>query len=530
MWPSGSYNTSILQAARDGNYTATSTPTPGLNDPISSVDSWLNPLEEEIYGSESYESLYGTFKTSFEDYTQLNTSIIAVDNWKVFFPNGRSYTPLTGIFGLGSTTNEGAKSELSLLQRLKGDGTIASTFCGLHMGSALFGQRGSMVLGGYEQNRVLGDIGTFDLVAITELGGPRGFLLDVILDVEVGISPFNLSSGISLWHALDDSSWIAAASGSVGGRTGSRLISFNPSVPYMYLPPGICETVAQYLPLAWNAGLGLYLWRTDEQSSRIISSPAFMAFVLADNQAKNITIKVPFLLLNLTLLPPIVDTPTQYFPCRPYIVNHWSQPGIYILGRAFLQAAFLGFEYEHNLTYIAQAPGPSMEQSIIKTYQPNETSITPNSIGSFASSWASSWTVLENDNLTNTTGSDNTAILKPAKPQSRSGAGLSGGVTAGIVIGSVAGALAVAATIFVIWRRKLKTQQNMKAEPAIMDIAPPLMVPSMDNNGQPSELCAWTEPSEVYGNAPPHELVGPDRVYEVSYEPSVHNSPRGRGT
>ena len=103
----------------------------------------------------------------------------------------------------------------------------------------------------------------------------------------------------------------------------------------------------------------LYTWNLGDQFPRIVDSPAFMAIVLADNEAKNITIKIPFQLLNLTLSPPIVGISIQYSPCMPSAAY-----SPYMLSRAFLQAAFLRFEYEHNLSFIAQASGPNMEQSV----------------------------------------------------------------------------------------------------------------------------------------------------------------------
>ncbi|KAL8942837.1 MAG: hypothetical protein Q9211_001223 [Gyalolechia sp. 1 TL-2023] len=405
---------------------------------------------------------------------------------------------------------------------MKAEFNIASTFCGLHIGSALLKQAGSMIVGGYEQNRVLGDVGTFYLAQY----GPRGFLLDVVLNVESGASPFNQTGSISLWHGIHDDPSSFDDSSYQGGRTGSRLISINPSVPYMYLPPGICETAAQYLPLTWDAGLQLYTWNTDNQSSRIIGSPAFMGFILSDNQAKNITVKVPFKLLNLSLLPPIVDTPTQYLPCRSFNTTA-EDTDIFILGRAFLQAAFLGFEFEHQLAYIAQAPGPQLEQSMIKVYQTNDTSITPRPVGSFANSWAPSWTVLKSSSSP----SPNASSLSPV-PSSMSTLvrGNSSGVTAGIAVGTAVGALAIVAVAATIWRWKKSTQQNIAAE-RDATAAPPLSGPSMDGNDgnwQPSELCSWTEPSEVYGNAPPHEMVGRDRVYEAPCNHSHHELPLGR--
>lgn len=120
-------------------------------------------------------------------------------------------------------------------------------FSGLHMGSASLNQPGSLVLGGYEQNRVLGNIGTFDL-SRSSTSGPQAFILDDILDVDIGVSPFNESNSISVWHGINDD-FGASEAQARGGRIGSRIIYLNPSIPYMYLLSGICETVAQYLPV-----------------------------------------------------------------------------------------------------------------------------------------------------------------------------------------------------------------------------------------------------------------------------------------
>ena len=445
----------------------------------------------------------------------LNATIVALSEWDVFSPNGRNYTAPVGILGLGPSPIASAYDlsppPSSLLGQMKENGTIASLFCGLHMGSALLGQSGSMVLGGYEQNRVLGDVGTFDLLT-SENQGPQAFLLDVFLGVETGASPFNQSNNISLWHSIDDQG--ASQSQAAGGKTGSRLVSINPSAPYMYMPVGICETAAQYLPLTWDEGLGLYTWFMGSQYTRVVGSPAFMAIVLADNGAKNITIKVPFQLLNLTLLPPIVDTPTQYFPCRPM---NSSTP--FMLGRAFLQAAFLGFEYEHNLTFIAQGPGPDMEQSIIKTYEPADTNVTANALGTFASSWASSWTVLDVNHTTSTSSSNATSTSQPTSPSpSPSPGGLSGGAIAGAVVGSVLGVLVIVTVTIVLWRKKKRTGEDVKAGTYNITQAPPPSDQAMGTSAHPSELNHWAKPSEAYGNAPPHEMVVEERVHEAPHQ------------
>ncbi|KAL8742226.1 MAG: hypothetical protein Q9190_005260 [Brigantiaea leucoxantha] len=504
LWPSGSYITNILLASAGGNYAALNATFPYEplrnscspdSETLSAEDSWIGPYDPNFNmscGVYARDKFYLSSIESLQGSNAINVSLRALQTWKIPFPNGRDYPAQAGILGLGSSFDDSP----SILEQAKETGTISSLFCGLHIGSPLLKQRGSMILGGYEQNRVLGDVGMFDVDVESESGGVQAFLLDVVLDVEIGASPFNQSNEISLWHGIDDGAESAGFSEWMGGRTGSRLIGVSASLPYMYLPQGICETAAQYLPLVWDTGLELYIWNATDQSSHIISSPAFMGFVLADKQAKNITIKVPFQLLNLTLQPPIVDAPTQYFPCKP--------DSSYVLGRAFLQAAFFGFEFENNLSYIAQAPGPNMEQSIIKSYQPNDTTILPNTIGTFASSWASTWRVIEK----NTTALANDTAASQSSP----GRSVSKGATAGAVIGSALAALAAAV---ITWRTRRMIRQKASEKTDNADAASLPSIQPASTDRYPMELDHCAEPSEAYGNAPPHEMPSQNRIHEA---------------
>ncbi|KAL8830761.1 MAG: hypothetical protein Q9170_005588 [Blastenia crenularia] len=536
VWPSGTSDTDILLADGGGNYTALNAtrPEPVYSNSSSNAPQGI-PGESDDWGGSYISSEWSSGELLYDKiYLELypdnsgglNASIVALSEWVILFPNGRNYTAPAGILGLGPSLLE--EPSPSLLEQLKKNGTITSMFCGLHMGSALFQQPGSLILGGYEQNRVLGDVATLNLEVSSSLGGPQAFILDVSLDVEIGDSPFNQSGSISLWHGLNDSSSGGASqSQTAGGRTGSRLVNFNPSVPYMYMPIGICETAAQYLPVNWDSGLDLYIWDMGDQFSRIVSSPALMTIGLADNQANNISIKVPFQVLNLTLLPPIVDAPTQYFPCKP-----WNQSTGSVLGRAFLQAAFLGFEYENNAAFLAQAPGPSMEQSVIKTFQPNDAMIAPNKVGTFASSWASTWTVLASNASTASPPNNATASSQSTSTSTSDGKGdLSGGAKAGVAVGSVAGALllAVAAAIL-IWRRKQKVgAQGSSTASHDSTQNPQFRDQSVATNGDPPELDHWTKPSEAYGNAPPHEMP-PDGVHEAPHQRDPQELPIDRPT
>lgn len=220
-----------------------------------------------------------------------------------------------GILGLGPVDNGGPSpsSSTSILQQMKQAGKIVSNSFGLHIGSAKHGQPGSLTLGGFDKSRAVGPVGSFPYSS----GIPVVTLRDVVLGTESGGSPFNESGIISVHTGVGNGSVGQGVSNGFGLPTGAIVVIPNPSVPYLYLPYDTCFAAAQYLPVTYNAGLGLFMWNVDDPKyRRIVSSPSYMGFVLSDMSAQNVTIKVPFQLLNLTLESPLVETPTQYFPVR----------------------------------------------------------------------------------------------------------------------------------------------------------------------------------------------------------------------
>jgi hypothetical protein len=113
----------------------------------------------------------------------------------------------------------------------------------------------------------------------------------------------------------------------------------NPGVPYMYLPENTCSAIASLPLVTFDQKMGYYIWNTTDPAFKaIMSSPSALKFSFSTDSGIE-DISVPFALLNLTLDYPLVSTPTQYFPCIPYTP---SDDSLYHLGRAFLQAVFLG--------------------------------------------------------------------------------------------------------------------------------------------------------------------------------------------
>lgn len=285
--------------------------------------------------------------------TAENTTIAAMDDASITIPNttpGDTFMVEVGHLALGGPGNgtfayqEGAIGQ-TFPGSLAANTLIPSNSFGLHYGSASLNAIGSLTWGGYDQSRVLGDVGSFSLAD----GGQNNMilsLLDVQIGVESGSTPFNETSFTGLLQLNSSES-----------SNNDQPTNIIPNVPYMYMAPETCAAIAQHLPVVLSSYTNLYIWNTtDPQFERIISSPSYLAFVLGTSGAANLTIKVPFKLLNLTLDTAIVPTPHQYFPCQPFHAVDGSNH--YILGKAFLQAAFLGMNWEQSTFFLAQAPGP----------------------------------------------------------------------------------------------------------------------------------------------------------------------------
>ncbi len=244
-------------------------------------------------------------------------------------------------------------------------------------------------------------------------------LLDIQIGVEKGNSPFNAPSFTNLLQI--NASY---------GFNGAQPTNIDPTLPYLFMAPETCAAIAQHLPITLQTYSDLYIWNTtDPLYSSIIKSPAYLAFVFSTSGANNLTIKIPFQLLNLTLDNPIATPPVPYFPCKPFHAADGSNH--YFFGKAFLQAAFLGMNWENSQFFLAQAPGPGAAAPNIQAIASDARTIDSDPISNFAASWDQTWTPIPNG-----------------------GSGLSGGAKAGIAVGVIAGVLAIAGLVILLCLRR----------------------------------------------------------------------------
>ncbi|KAK3348689.1 aspartic peptidase domain-containing protein [Lasiosphaeria hispida] len=507
MWPTGSLILQVAERAAGGVYDinngTASEPwnefgNGGDND-MRLADWYVNQTSEGVCVFDGVTLLNQRFDGSST--ANANASIYAMNTTKVTLRDGTTYRPVVGNLALGRPIEYFLGT--SIVEQMKNNGLIASSSFGLHMGSAPLKQRGSLILGGYDENRVIGPVAVFRM----ELGEPIIFLIDVNIGVETGRWPFNATEIPSLWEKTTDLGGITVTE-YFGGKEGYVVVSPNPAVPGIYLPTPVCANVAKYLPVTLDDRTGYYLWNTEDPTYwAIVNSGAYLAFTFADSSAANVTIKVPMTLLKLTLEAPIMSTPTAYFPCHDRAENatYWE------LGRAFLQAAFFGLSLDTNLTFLAQAPGPTLEQSVVRTLKPEDRTLVSQPDSAFVDSWRSQWLALESD----TPGGS-----------SSSKKSISGGSIVGIIIGVVAGVALLAAAGWFAWRKR-NLHTKLPFEPIELHTGGKNRGTPRPNGSEKDIKEVGDNPVHEIGNSPILEMESPAprTLNEAPGSPGVYEMP-----
>lgn len=337
---------------------------------------------------------------------------------------------------------------------------------------------GSLVLGGYDSSR-----------CITEpisTNGEAFNLVDISLNVSSGASAFLNSKSTEITGLFKIDGQPASPQGMVP----------DPGLPYMYLPKDTCDAIAAHLPVSYSSEFNLYLWDTKSTAyEEIVSSPHSLVFSFTGSDGGNGTINVPFALLNLTLTQPLASVATAYFPCSPHTA---SQDVPYYLGRAFLQAAFLSYNYNTDRYFLAQAPGPDLLSKNVKRIASTDSTLAAAvNAPSWDTTWASTLKALESGTVTGgSSASNGTTTEAPADK------GLSTGGIVGIVIAVVAAA--GAGIVFLIRRRRIqrKARQNQ---------SPPWGTPAWEQKPPPSnnlEMPTPATPQQPYDPNPSKGYYG----------------------
>ncbi|KAF4453278.1 hypothetical protein F53441_4008 [Fusarium austroafricanum] len=439
-----------------------------------------------------------------QDDSIANVSIALLDTQKIKYPGGQTVPLFAGCLSLGGEGSvnqtfgqpDGKSSTNASMPPgwlWENDYTPSNSY-GMHIGSVNPSMPGSLWLGGYDKNRIIGDV-------LVSSGSPRG-------------------DGITLWDMAiegvgDHSPFTSKSKDDLLGKGNSSIsnglkVTVDGCSPYLTLPKSTCDNIAEHLPVNFNKDLGLYLWDTkSERYERIVNSATALTFsFISASNTDPIKIRVPFMHLNLSLSGPIVDNPTPYFPC------HVNNNGRYVLGRAFLQDAFIGANWhpQSDSWWLAQAPGPKIQAtSNVISIEPKEKTISKG-----GNNWKASWSGVWDDKPepSSTPGKAASPVTTPEKDESESEPKISTGVKIGIGIGAAIGIIALGLGIFFFWRRR-----NKKRQPP-----PTHKVPLEDIYS--SSCTKWPPcnlpPQEMHVPAhklPPYEMSNEERrLYEMHAE------------
>ena len=458
--------------------------------------------------------------------TVANFSATMYSNITMVYPDG-VYPLQVGELSLGpgfnpsfSESKDTPSINASLVPGdLEAQKVIPSNSFGLHVGIGVEALKLDLSLwfGGYDASRIVGPVSfqsTNDYLFAIDL-------LDIGIGVDHGGSPLS---------SLPQQGLLSQGNSSLS-NTGTSVI-LNPGAPYLYLPSSTCAAIAKNLPVTYDAGKALYFWNTaDSRYATIVTSPTYLSFVFRGSSGE-LTIKAPFHLLNLTLEEPLVSIDTPYFPCQPP-----RGPGShYSLGRAFLQAAFIGVNWARageSEWYLAQAPGPNTNAN------PQSRSFTSSPPVGLAEDWADTWsgfwTALPST-MTTLKSSSETASETPAHSESSARPtlislpptphSLSGGAIAGIAIGG-AFALLVASGVGVwLFRHRRGGNPATMRSTGIDKVSAhvpsyPLLPVELPTNRHQMELP--TDPHHVELPTDPHHVELPTDRHHMELPTECHH-------
>lgn len=309
-----------------------------------------------------------------------------------------------GLFGLGPKPSNFSDFEYpqpSFMRSLKNQSKIPSLSFAYTAGAAYRIPKlpGSLTLGGHDTSRYTANEQTFP------------FSND---DSKV------LSLGIQRITAMN------TLSGSRSFLDTPIFSLIDSSFPHIWLPRKTCDAFEEAFGLEYDAGSDLYLIN-DTMRSKLQELQPTITFSLGNENdaSKLVSIQLPYGAFDLQASQPIFNNGTNYFPIR-----RAANDSQYLLGRTFLQEAYVIADYERS--------NFSVHQALFKSPMPQQNIVTI--------------TTPSKDSGNGTEGTNGSTDQGPS--------GLATSAIVGIVVGSVAFVLILALLGFLFWRRRRRAQSQ----------------------------------------------------------------------
>ncbi|KAI9808897.1 MAG: hypothetical protein M1826_004027 [Phylliscum demangeonii] len=150
------------------------------------------------------------------------------------------------------------------------------------------------------------------------------------------------------------------------------------TVPHIWLPLDACRAFEQAFGLVWDNRTGLYPL-SESTHAALVRQNANLTFTLAPSiaagdGAPTVDIVMPYASFDLTASPPLAANSTRYFPLR-----RAANDSQYVLGRTFLQQAYVIADYDRAAFSVHQAlfPATSVPQDLQTIHPPPDPSAAP---------------------------------------------------------------------------------------------------------------------------------------------------------
>jgi hypothetical protein len=254
----------------------------------------------------------------------------------------------------------------------------------------------------------------------------------------------------------------------------NESVQFRPAIdsnrPYLYLPPGTVDSIAEKLSLQYDAGTDHYMINDQTHQKLLKLQPQLtFQFGMSFGSADNVAITLPYSSLSLQLGTSLSTAAnnSRYFPIRKMI-----NPVQSVLGRAFLQNAYLIADYERR-TF-------SVHQVRFSDFAPDVRKIAPGTTGNTLDTWEAE----SKDPL-------------PSQPRR-----LPVAAVAGIIFGSIAFAILVVVILGFCWRRLRHAKavaeiQGDDTKIAELDSKHSRSIEEADSRSIQIELCSEAAPREM---------------------------------
>ncbi|UKZ67838.1 uncharacterized protein TrAtP1_008996 [Trichoderma atroviride] len=281
----------------------------------------------------------------------VNHSIIAGIAGTEFYLGVLALNPRPTNF---TTQNE---PQQSFMQLLKNSSAIPSLSYSYNAGAP------------YRLNKALGSLilGGFDTSAYQDTNSSYKFFSDQSRDLSIGIQ--SISTNASADNTVLQSDLIS--------------MFIDSSVAEIYLPLDACHAFEKAFGLTYNTTLEMYLV-SDSLHSKLTSENPAVTFEITTpiTGGSSFNITFPYASFDLTANPPLLKSSSRYFPLK-----RAANDTQYVLGRTFLQEAYLIVDYERgNFSVHPRVWNASAESNIVTIFPPGVKQSEPSPSPSHSSS------------------------------------------------------------------------------------------------------------------------------------------------